>query len=598
MLKRRRHILLIALLVCLAAQTAAADSFKDLVNRTKMAVGAVGGRLYENTDWVMSVGTGFAITDSGFMLTNFHVIANLPQIYVTFPFTPEGGHKTYAAIIVSSGGQHGLDDDTPNGDWALLKLFPLEGDEEVKVPSLELSPANPEDSLYHEIATLGYPATGLEEEVGDVTGPAGNLGFRVAHGYVERVLRFGPGQVLVEIPTGTVEHGNSGGPLFDLETGKVIGINSLLGVLDNYGQYSFTHNYAIPITAVLGQVMHAVEAIQEEQEMDADELEDRALDYVASSRFEDADRVAGQLLEKNPDSALGHLARAGWYEQRRMWDDAFTHIEAAQRAAPRSTYLATIYASYKLEREGPEAVIEYLKAVLQDHPDDWPEGYALLAKAYTQVGMVNLGKYEWLAEEYPVELGHARQAAKRCLEVGPEPEENDEFIPSALLIGRLAVVFFQDKPADEATLEAAGKYLATAWKYLPTGSPREAECEAWMAGVQLCQAFRHLSGENVEEVTQAVADARGSLAGTLAKLVRSGADRDLAAAPVHWMRAFADLFQWVLTGQEDVTLLASAQKAALDLVSCGQAGNDYYDLGLDTIAETTAQMAKSGGNEG
>jgi putative serine protease PepD len=141
-------------------------------------------------------GTGFVYDDQGHIVTNEHVIDGATSVKVSF-----GDGKTYSATIV------GKDTST---DVAVLK---------VNAPASELSPLSLADSS---TVAVGDGVVAIGDPFG--------LDDTVTSGIVSAVDREiqAPDNTPIEGAIQTdaaINHGNSGGPLFDL-TGKVIGVTA------------------------------------------------------------------------------------------------------------------------------------------------------------------------------------------------------------------------------------------------------------------------------------------------------------------------------------------------------------------------------------
>ncbi|MBQ6159715.1 MAG: trypsin-like peptidase domain-containing protein [Oscillospiraceae bacterium] len=139
-----------------------------------------------------SAGTGFLITEDGYLLTNAHVVEKAASVQVTL----HGGQQ-YAAQIVQV--------EDLQSDLALLKI----------------------DATGLQPVTLGSSA-GLRvgDQVYTIGNPLGELSFSLTAGF----LSAGPRQVsaggrtLTMLQTNAAfNQGNSGGPLFDTQ-GKVVGV--------------------------------------------------------------------------------------------------------------------------------------------------------------------------------------------------------------------------------------------------------------------------------------------------------------------------------------------------------------------------------------
>jgi serine protease Do len=141
-----------------------------------------------------SLGSGFVIDPSGYVVTNNHVIENADEIIVNFP----GGEQRPAELI-------GAD---PKTDIALLKVEPDE--------PLDFVPWGDSDAM----------------RVGDWVVAIGNpfgLGGSVSAGIIsarDRDINAGPYDDFIQTDA-AINRGNSGGPLFNLE-GEVIGVNTAI----------------------------------------------------------------------------------------------------------------------------------------------------------------------------------------------------------------------------------------------------------------------------------------------------------------------------------------------------------------------------------
>ena len=142
------------------------------------------------------LGSGFIISEDGYVVTNYHVISGADQISVIF----NNGVDEVPAELVGT---------DPKTDIAVLKIDP-----EV----IEIQPVNWGDS---EISRVGDIVLAIGNPLG--------LGGTVTSGIISSINRdIGGGPYVDFIQTDApINRGNSGGPLFNLD-GKVIGINSMI----------------------------------------------------------------------------------------------------------------------------------------------------------------------------------------------------------------------------------------------------------------------------------------------------------------------------------------------------------------------------------
>ena len=137
----------------------------------------------------ISQGTGFLITDDGYIVTNAHVLSGGSEVYV---LDYEQNKKTTQFI--------GYDSEL---DIALLKISGT-------YDSLELENSN-DISVGEKVIAIGNPL---------------GLQFSVSEGIVSGINRPGPTGIEAYIQTdAALNPGNSGGPLIN-KNGKVIGINN------------------------------------------------------------------------------------------------------------------------------------------------------------------------------------------------------------------------------------------------------------------------------------------------------------------------------------------------------------------------------------
>ena len=142
------------------------------------------------------LGSGFIISQDGYVVTNNHVISGADQITVIF----NNGVDEVPAEIVGT---------DPKTDIAVLKIDP---------EAVEIEPVSWGDS---EISRVGDIVLAIGNPLG--------LGGTVTSGIISSINRdIGSGPYVDFIQTDApINRGNSGGPLFNLD-GKVIGINSMI----------------------------------------------------------------------------------------------------------------------------------------------------------------------------------------------------------------------------------------------------------------------------------------------------------------------------------------------------------------------------------
>ncbi|TFE02466.1 S1C family serine protease [Jeotgalibacillus sp. R-1-5s-1] len=163
-----------------------------------------------------SIGSGFIYNTEGAVVTNAHVVANASEVTV---ITADSARYTGIVIGISE-----------TEDIAVIQVDELQGKEPLE---LEL---NREAQVLDQVLALGSPL-GFQNTVtaGEINGI--NRSFTIEPFIYENIDQF----------TAAISPGNSGGPLLNSDTMKVIGINSAEEPEQNLG-------YSIPITDVKDQI--------------------------------------------------------------------------------------------------------------------------------------------------------------------------------------------------------------------------------------------------------------------------------------------------------------------------------------------------------
>jgi serine protease Do len=173
----------------------------------------------QSDDKINSIGSGFFISEDGYLVTNTHVVEDAVKIEVIL-----NDGRTYIANLVAS--------DKPT-DISVIKLSNVKYSEQGKFKSVKF--ANSDDV-----------------KVGNTTIVIGNpfgLGSSVTTGIVSarnRMLNSSPYNDYLQTDA-SINFGNSGGPLFNLD-GEVIGINT--AVYSNNNGANFGIGFAVPSNVV------------------------------------------------------------------------------------------------------------------------------------------------------------------------------------------------------------------------------------------------------------------------------------------------------------------------------------------------------------
>ncbi len=166
----------------------------------------------ENTRPVVSTGSGFIISEDGYLLTNNHVVEDADEIKVSL-----GDRREYSAEIIGA---------DPRSDVALLKI------EAENLPILKIG--NSSNLRVGEwVVAIGSP---FQLRFSVTSGIVSAKGRSIPNGSDSTYVPF----IQTDV---AINPGNSGGPLFNLE-GEVIGINSQ--IYTRSGGYMGV-SFAIPI---------------------------------------------------------------------------------------------------------------------------------------------------------------------------------------------------------------------------------------------------------------------------------------------------------------------------------------------------------------
>ena len=161
-------------------------------------------------------GTGFFISNKGYIATNYHVVKGAKEIQVEF--IQKGNKSSYQAKVVST--------DMEN-DVAIIKI---DDPSFTKLSNIPFSIANTEKEVGSEVFALGYPMTQLM-----------GAEIKFTDGKISSKSGFRGDEKMYQISV-PIHPGNSGGPLFDTK-GNLVGITSSgldKGISENV-------NYAIKI---------------------------------------------------------------------------------------------------------------------------------------------------------------------------------------------------------------------------------------------------------------------------------------------------------------------------------------------------------------
>lgn len=205
------------------------DIYEENVNACVGITTSVTTNYYGYTTKRAVSGSGFIISEDGYIVTNYHVVEDSDTITVT-----TYDDKSYSATFI--GGDE-------SNDIAVLKI----------------------DAEGLQAVTLGdSDVLRVGDTVAAIGNPLGELTFSLTMGIVsakDREITFSSGRTMTLIQTDTaINSGNSGGPLFN-EYGEVVGITNAKYSSNGMGGTVSIENicFAIPINLVRGMIESLVE---------------------------------------------------------------------------------------------------------------------------------------------------------------------------------------------------------------------------------------------------------------------------------------------------------------------------------------------------
>ncbi len=242
---RHASLVFTLLLGPFTSPSAESIALPDLIERVKPSIVGVGTYAPLRRPRAQLLGTGFAVIDGRHIATNFHVVDRLlddTQQEMLVVFVGRGKEVDYRPAEVAQS--------DPRHDLAILSI---EGE---PLASLALAPGDPprEGSP---IAFTGFPIgailglypvthTGIVSSVTPIAIPANNPGELS----INRLLALKEPYDVLQLDA-TAYPGNSGSPLFSLDSGKVIGVISQVLVKstkENVLKDPSAITYAVPVS--------------------------------------------------------------------------------------------------------------------------------------------------------------------------------------------------------------------------------------------------------------------------------------------------------------------------------------------------------------
>lgn len=255
-LRLSRRAPALAVLATLALTTPAAQAgLPETVTAIKPSIVVIGTFSQLRSPSFLMRGTGFALGDGSVVATNAHVI----------PPTLDAAQQETLAVLVRQGNElhrrnASLQVADPDHDLALLRISgpPL--------PALKIKPAA-DVREGQAVAFIGFPIggslgfspvthRGIISSITPIALPAGNS----AQLKEKPIRRLRSGLFSIYQLDATAYPGNSGGPLFDMDTGEVLGVLNMVfvkGTKESALEKPSGISYAIPASFLLDLISRA-----------------------------------------------------------------------------------------------------------------------------------------------------------------------------------------------------------------------------------------------------------------------------------------------------------------------------------------------------
>jgi tetratricopeptide (TPR) repeat protein len=303
----RRHLKILFLALCaVALSTAWAPSsgedwagLRDQARESILYIRAVTRNLDGTNAKVADAATGFIVTPRGHVITVAHIIQPAKEdgeIDYFASLSPNDSRRFRLTLITSD----------KNLDIALFQLPPAAHKQSwmplVFAPSGNL----PDDA---NLLVMGFP---LSQELSSTNGMLSN--------------RFGPnGRFQTNIP---LNHGNSGGPVFDI-SGRVIGV-ACGGIPLAAGiTYVIPSDFLRPTLSLAGVEIRSVD-----DAVDLLALVNRGYAYLGKQEWDLAIKDFNQAIRVDPKYALALKNRGAAYLGKRDWDLAIKDYNQAIHLEP------------------------------------------------------------------------------------------------------------------------------------------------------------------------------------------------------------------------------------------------------------------------
>ncbi|MCK6512579.1 trypsin-like peptidase domain-containing protein [Myxococcota bacterium] len=331
-------------------------------------------------------GSGFVVTPDGYVITNHHVIFNsrIGRFFERFMvnWDRSTGRSATKARLIHAYRQGSLSEATQKHDFKTgrsrtfqrqhidIALLKLEGDGPYPYTPLASIQTT---TLGDNIVAMGFPTEGHS------IGYMGTEDITATSGTISRLIRLTNRTVNEIQHTAKVAGGNSGGPLYHLETGAAVGINTWVGIFDKSlarPAMGLGYYYAIPIDLVWQHFPDYLAVPK--SPLSAFQWYDLATYWYAQGYHEPAIRAFQRAAQQDPRLAAAYAGLAQFYlgesykfqddQQDKMLQKARQWADNGLRQDPDHSTLLELLASISLEKRDFSTATYLINKMIQQQP--------------------------------------------------------------------------------------------------------------------------------------------------------------------------------------------------------------------------------------